>query len=82
MLLSSKLFNNFFVQEGVAGTVNGSNTAFTISHAPLFSAALLVFQNGLLLRQGTDYTVSGSSITMTAAPSLGTILNSFYIRSL
>lgn len=49
------------------GAINGSNTAFVVSVTPI-SGSVLVWKNGLLLKT-TDYSVSGTTITMGAAPS-------------
>ena len=64
--------------ETPSGTVNGSNTAFTLANAPSPAASLQLFQNGILAIQGTDYALSGTGITFTSAPSTGAILNAFY----
>jgi hypothetical protein len=47
-----------------SGTIDGTNTTFTVA---AFSV-LLLYRNGLLLTVGVDYTLSGSTITMTSAP--------------
>jgi hypothetical protein len=50
------------------GSINGSNTAFTLSSTPAQAASVDLYLDGLYQRQGTDYTISGTSITMTTAP--------------
>ena len=52
----------FFDAEIPAGTVDGSNTAFTIQQAPNPPASLALYRNGLYLRQNLDYTLSGTAI--------------------
>lgn len=65
-----------------SGTVNGSNTAFTISFAPVSSDSLELYLDGLMLELTTDYSVSGTSITMVTAPAVGqTLYASFQYRS-
>lgn len=59
------------VQETPSGTVNGSNATFTTTYTPTSNAILSVYLNGLILTQGVDYTVSSSTITITAAPDIG-----------
>lgn len=52
-----------------SGALNGSNTAFTVAHAPV-GASLELTMNGSVLRPGAsyDYTISGTTITMNYAP--------------
>ena len=56
--------------ETPGGTIDGSNTDFTLSYMPLPAAALMVFKNGILQQQGTglDYTLiyPGSTISFEA----------------
>lgn len=66
------------IQEVPAGTINSSNTAFTLAHTPIASANVKLYQDGLFLRQGTDYTISGAAITMTTAPATGQVLDAVY----
>lgn len=58
----------FWAQEVPAGTINGSNAAFTLANTPIASATALLFLDGIFLIQGVDYTISGKNITMTNAP--------------
>jgi hypothetical protein len=48
------------------GSINGSNTAFTVASSP----ALLVL-NGVMQLLNTDYTYSAGTITYTVAPLTG-----------
>jgi hypothetical protein len=59
------LLGSFSIQT-VSGTLNGSNTAFTIPNP--FSGSSLIALNGTILVQGVDYTVSGTNITYVSAP--------------
>jgi len=70
----------FIDAEVPAGAANGSNAAFTLAYVPNPPASLALYRNGLLMRQGGDYTLSGNAITfMTgAAPQTGDILAAFY----
>lgn len=52
------------------GTVNGVNTAFTLPDVPS-SNSLYVWLNGVLMKPGGDYTLSGSTITFVFAPPAG-----------
>jgi len=70
----------FYEQVVPSGTINGSNVAFTLPFLPLESPAVLLYQDGLLLTQGTDYTISGTAITMTVAPALAQNLVAYFTR--
>lgn len=72
---------NFADDETPAGTQNGTNQTYTLAHSPYPSGCLLLFYNGVLLIQGTDYTLSGGTITFThAAPnsSIGESIRCWY----
>lgn len=70
----------FSDEEVPSGAINGSNTTFTLANAPNPSASLQLFLNGVLQAQGAgeDYTLSGSTITFTVAPSTGDLLLCWY----
>lgn len=58
---------NFADDETPAGLMNGVNQIFTLANAPNPSTCLQLYYNGVLLLQGTDYTLSGKTITLTSA---------------
>lgn len=62
--------SNFVDKETPSGTINGSNTAFTLANTPV-AGSEHVYLNGMLLDvgAGNDYTISGANITMLTAPS-------------
>jgi hypothetical protein len=62
------------------GATNGINRVFTLAGTPVSAASLHVFRNGMLLKQGSGYTLSGSVITMdaTETPQVGDILQAWY----
>lgn len=62
-------------RETPTGTINGSNTAFTLADTPS-SGSERVYLNGVLQNQGAsnDYTISGNTITFITAPLTGDIL--------
>ncbi len=68
----------FADNETPGGTQNSSNTAFTLVSAPSPSGSLLLFKNGLLLVQGTDYTLTGSNLTLTVAPAPADVIRGWY----
>jgi hypothetical protein len=53
-------------------TGNGSNTQFTLTTSLSSDQTSLVFLNGVAQVPTTDYTISGSTLTFTAAPANGT----------
>jgi hypothetical protein len=64
-------------QGAPTGTINSSNTSFTLSPTPTVAANVNCFLNGLQQRQGAgnDYTISGATITYLTAPATGSTLN-------
>ena len=59
----------FIYNEIPTGTVNGSNTAFTLANTPA-SGTLQLYADGMRMKGGgVDYTLSGANITMGVAPS-------------
>lgn len=71
--------SNFVTRETPSGSINGSNTAFTLANTPV-SGSEEVFLNGQLLEPGggNDYTISGANITMATAPLTGEIIRVNY----
>lgn len=57
------------IRETPSGVMNGTNTTFTLSQAPTPASSLLLFLDGVEQEPGTDYTLSGSTITYVVAPS-------------
>jgi hypothetical protein len=78
---SSITLNTGFVDnEFPSGNANGSNLTFMLSQAPSPTLSLSLHRNGIALRQGVDYSLSGSTITFiaAAAPQSGDVLTAFY----
>jgi hypothetical protein len=71
---------SFADQETPAGAIDGVNNAFTLAHTPNPAASLLLIRNGLVLKQGSDYSVTGRAITFLSAalPQSGDTLQAFY----
>jgi hypothetical protein len=57
-----------FVRETPSGTIDGTNTAFTLSFTPNPIASMTLWLNGVEQVPTTDYTISGATITYAAAP--------------
>lgn len=55
--------------ETPSGTINGSNSSFTLANTPI-TGSLKLYLNGQRLKAGVgkDYTLSGTTITMAQAP--------------
>jgi hypothetical protein len=70
----------FIDGEAPAGTVNGTNVAFTLTNAPDPAGSLAVFRNGMLQKLTLDYTISGAAITFASAatPQAGDTLLASY----
>jgi hypothetical protein len=71
--------SNFVFGEVPSGTVNSSNVTFTLANTPT-SGTVRIFQNGLRDKITIDYTISGSTITFTTAPSTGDLLLIDYLK--
>ena len=61
------------------GNIDGVNTIFTLQFIP-YNNSLMLYANGILMQAGVsgDYTINGNTITMLAAPTIGTTLLAFY----
>lgn len=59
--------------ETPTGTINGSNTDFTLAKVPV-TGSLKVYRGGARQRVTEDYTFSGKTITFTIAPQVGEVL--------
>jgi hypothetical protein len=66
--------------ETPSGTVNGTNTTFTLSHSPNPSASLILVRNGLVMSLNTDFTLNANTITFLTAsiPQTGDTLVAWY----
>jgi len=70
----------FVDSETPLGTVDGANATFTLGAAPNPAGSLKLFRNGLLQKQGLDYTLTGNTITFLGAaiPQPGDVLLADY----
>jgi hypothetical protein len=62
--------SNFVTAEVPSGSINSSNTSFTLANTPV-TGTVKVYRNGLRQIVGTDYTISGTTITYLYAPTTG-----------
>lgn len=66
---------DFVTNEAPTGTINGSNTVFTLANTPDPASSVAVYVNGARMKGGgEDYTLSGSTITFVTAPPTGSII--------
>jgi hypothetical protein len=73
--------SNIVTEETPSGSVNGSNTSYTLANTPT-AGSLKLFLNGIRLKSGSgnDYTISTNTITMTTAPISGDVLIADYLK--
>ena len=73
------LVPQFFDAETPAGLVDGSNATFTLAHTPSGSS-LMLFRNGIYMKGGLDYSLSGATIQFVSAavPTPGDTLMASY----
>ena len=70
-----------YLTETPSGTVDGANAAFTLSAAPYSSAQAMIFVDGLFISP-TLYTLSGTALTFTSAPSASSDILVRYLRNI
>ena len=63
-----------------SGSINGLNTVFTLNQTPSPSTSLSLYRNGMMQRQGVDYSLAANTVTFVsgARPQTGDILTAFY----
>jgi hypothetical protein len=67
----------WYQDEVPGGVKNGSNKAFTLAHTP--SSVLFLYVNGVYqVSGGSDYTLTGNSISMIVAPLLTDVFVATY----
>ena len=62
------------------GTVNGSNTVFTLTNSAANNEAVVTI-NGLKQKETTDYTLSGTALSFVVAPFTGALVEVYYVNS-
>lgn len=77
------LVANYVTRESPTGTIDGSNTIFTLAATPV-AGTEHVYVNGILQNSGTgnDYTISGATITFLAGaiPQTGDVIRVSYLK--
>ena len=70
---------NFADSETPSGTVNGTNTDFTLINAPSPAGSLIVALNETIqIGGGVNYTLTGVTISFVTAPMSGSIIRAWY----
>lgn len=69
---------NFADEEVPSGTINGSNTGFTLAHTPTVGSVKLFINGSRVSVIGGDYTISGKNITTATAPPTGSVIVADY----
>ncbi len=74
-IISAMEDGTFFVENEVpTGTVDGSNTNFTLSFTPDPTKELKVYVNGQRLKETEDFSISGDTLTLNTAPPTNSII--------
>jgi len=80
-LVGSRSSPFFIDDQSPQGTIDGANTTFVLTSAPMPLLSLKLYKNGDLLQQNTDYTLSGTTINFVSTavtPKVGDSLVAFY----
>ena len=79
LVLQAQVNGTYFVENEVpSGSINDSNTSFTLAGTPNPAGSLQLYLNGAHLKVTEDYTLSGATITMVSAPPTGSLLLATY----
>lgn len=81
LVIQAIVAGSYFVNnETPSGSINGSNTSFTLASSPNPATSLELRLNGQILKSGSgnDFTLSDATITMVAAPASGDVLTATY----
>jgi len=73
------IVSRFITNEVPDGDIDGSNDEFTLANTPV-SGSLSLFQNGILMKNPDDYSISAATITFVTPPETDTILLANYIK--
>lgn len=79
-VVASVTSTSIFVTNDLTGTKDGANTVFTFPDVPI-TGTEIIFLNGVKLKRDTDYTISGSTVTIiTTIPISGDHLEASYFK--
>ena len=78
--VNSKSVGDTYVRETPVGSIDGTNTAFTLANTPIAST-VQVFLNGVLQELTDDYTLSSTTVTFGSAPFSGDKVKVIYFKA-
>ena len=61
----------------LSGIVDGVNTIFTLGATPASPLEIIISLGGVIMKQGLDYTLSGTTITFITPPFINTRIQIF-----
>lgn len=67
------------IAQDFLGTGDGVTAAFTLAQTPLNDQSLLITVDGVYQRPVTDWSRSGVTVTLTTVPSVGQVIDAYYI---
>lgn len=79
MLIQPRFFDDSYFKINT-GLGDGVSVAYALSNEPIGVGSLFVYIDGLLQDLTGDYTLSGSTVTFSSAPSIGQKITFRYIR--
>ena len=78
---SGGLLTELVLNETPSGAIDGANALFTIANSPSSASTVMLWLNGQLLTQGSDYAVSSSTVTfLSDPPRSGDVLLAMYTK--
>lgn len=78
---STSLITELVLNEALTGPIDGTNTEFALAYAPASASSVMLWMNGQLLNQGSDYAVSSQTVTTSFPPQAGDVLLAMYTRT-
>lgn len=78
--IKNRFANEGWVREAPSGSINGINVTFVLTFTPDDSDGVSLYLDGLMLKKTTHYTISGATITTTAAPNTDQTLFAVYTK--
>lgn len=71
--------SSIVTREAPSGTVDGTNAIFVLANTPT-AGTECVFLQGILKNSGTDYTITGDTITFSTPPTIGDVILVNYLK--
>lgn len=78
---SSAVITELVLNEALIGNINGINSTFYLENTPKSSASVMLWLNGQLLTNISDYSISGKTVTISGfIPLAGDVLLAMYSK--